>query len=378
MPYQRTRRDFIQTAAASGIVLPGDSLISPCGGGTEEDAPEPKREVPLAGTSRATPRIAAIDYRTQNEVFNDPATVQLHARHAYAILGMLPSQSTAAGRQFCLQLKNANPTIKIGQYTLLSQMYDAGSTYQLLWQAINAGDGIGHDWWARAAANSPVAPGGKTKPAGYESYAAWSVNQTSYAPADPAGKRWPQKCAEGYYTLTLQGLWNVNVLDFVFNDNVWPHPHAESDASTYISCLSTSELNGVADYAFIEGLSGKSWSPATFTTMANVMMRYRSQLKSVKTTVFVNSYVDSVSDSLGRTLQKARFGLALSMLDDGYACIADQPAGATMRPYWIDELGAGVGSAIESPPTAPLANGMWMRRYQYGCVVLNPMTTAGR
>jgi len=423
MPQPGSRRHFIQAAAAAvgSVTLPRVGSAEP------------------ASQAVARPRIAAIDYRSDNATFTDPATVALHAKYAFSLIGMLPSQSSGTGRQFCVDLKAANPSIKIGQYTILSQMYDSGGTFQQLWESINSGDGQGHDWWARAALNSPVDPGGKTKPVGYEQYTAWSVNQTRFAPADANGKRWPQLCAQGYHDLTLRQLWTAGVLNFVFNDNVWWHPYPESDGnlpahalpdgrcadyrlngsnndpldaglgrswrkgyvdywaaldalmpgvkicanadndrSTYVSCLSTPELSEQADYAFIEGLSGKSWSPATFTTMDNVMLRYRSQLQHVKKTVFVNTYVDTVADTLGRTLQKARFGLGLSMLDDGYACIADQPGGATMRPFWFDELEAAVGSSIEPGPTKPLANGMWMRKYRHGCVVLNPMDNGGR
>jgi hypothetical protein len=424
---KKSRRQFIQTTAAAmgSVALP--RLAS-------------SGSVPILGPK---PKVAAIDYRSDDATFTNPDVVALHARHAYSILGMAPQKSTTTGYEFCRQVKQANPNIKIGQYTILSQAYDTTGSLAMITQAINAGDGAGHDWWARTALNSPVAPGQRTMPQGYEGYSAWSVNQTRFVPANGT-QRWPQKCAECYHTLTLKPLWDGHLLDFVFNDNVWWHPYKESDGAqptpnklpgdacadyklvgsnnsptdtelgiawrqayvdywaalgakmpgvkvcanadndpvTYVSCLSNAEFtnnpDNRPDFAFIEALSGRSWSVASFSTMANVMKRYRSQQQFVKTTVFVNSYVDTQTDTRNRTLQKARFGLALAMLDNGHACIADSPPNKPLQPYWFDEMDVRIGLPSDTNgPTGPLSNGMWMRRYANGCVVLNPVDNGG-
>ena len=47
-----------------------------------------------------------------------------------------------------------------------------------------------------------------------------------------------------------------------------------------------------------------------------------------------------------------------------------------MQPNWVDDYGAPIGDAAEAPPTAPAQNGIWMRRYTNGLVLVNPSKTA--
>ena len=47
-----------------------------------------------------------------------------------------------------------------------------------------------------------------------------------------------------------------------------------------------------------------------------------------------------------------------------------------MKPNWIDDYGAPIGDAAEAPPKAPAQNGIWMRRYTNGVVLVNPSKTA--
>ena len=62
------------------------------------------------------------------------------------------------------------------------------------------------------------------------------------------------------------------------------------------------------------------------------------------------------------------------MLEDGH--FVHTPASGTMQPSWFDEFNAPIGSAAEPPPAAPAQNGIWLRRYSNGLVLVNPSKTA--
>ncbi|HEX5682762.1 MAG TPA: hypothetical protein VFY73_01905 [Ideonella sp.] len=153
----------------------------------------------------------------------------------------------------------------------------------------------------------------------------------------------------------------------------------DSTTPTFVSCLTTKELSKKYEYGLLEALTSKNYSIDTWRgNFADTMACYRSQRAGVTKAVFVGAYLDTAVDPLTRTLQKARYGLGVSMLDDGYAVIGDTPAGADVRPYWFDELDAPIGDAIEPGPTAPWSNGMWRRNYRNGCIVVNPSCNNGR
>jgi hypothetical protein len=69
-----------------------------------------------------------------------------------------------------------------------------------------------------------------------------------------------------------------------------------------------------------------------------------------------------------------RFGLASALLEDGYYVYL--PSSGTLKSAWYDEYEAPLGDPIEAPPTAPKQNGIWMRRYSNGVVLVNPSKTA--
>ncbi len=401
---------------------------------------------------RGQPKAAAWDYR--KDTLDKDETLKLHAKYPYVVLNMTPSQSVpgAPGYNHVQKLRQLNSGLHIGQYAIMTQMYESGADWQPMLDLLNKGGTDGKGWWALAGATSPVSPGHRTKTAGSsKTYAAWEVNQTSFAKPDALGRRAPKAMADVYYQIMLRDLRSAG-MDMVFNDNVWANPGttvatgsdgvtdfpkgtvadynldgnndpsscgdrnvgvnpqfragyvefvgrikqwmpgvsliANADYDTvgipgsqpsFSSSLSTTELKGVYEYGFIEALTSRTYSVDTWRgNFADTMKVYRSQVASVTKGVFVNAYLDSTNDTLGRTLQKARYALGVTLLDDGIAAIADMPAGGTMRPYWFNELDAPLWAADELPPTAAWSNGLWRRRYRGGCVVVNPSCNAGR
>ena len=68
-----------------------------------------------------------------------------------------------------------------------------------------------------------------------------------------------------------------------------------------------------------------------------------------------------------------RYGLASALLENGYYVYL--PSSGTLKSTWFDEYDAPIGKATESPPTAAKQNGIWMRRYENGIVLVNPSKT---
>lgn len=80
----------------------------------------------------------------------------------------------------------------------------------------------------------------------------------------------------------------------------------------------------------------------------------------------------------GRTAdyQTMRWGLASSMLGDGYFCFTvDEDgtgAGLPNQPAWFDEFSVPIGASSEPAQSAPRTNGLWYRQYTRGMVISNP------
>lgn len=155
------------------------------------------------------------------------------------------------------------------------------------------------------------------------------------------------------------------------------------DDPTYAeSALTTTELVGIYDYAFLEGLSGASSSLDTYRNIfADVMRRYATAADSCTHGAMLSCYVSVASDTASWRLQKCRYITGIvAMRDNGWVCVADQVSGVQI-PYWfneIDHLYANVGSAIDAVQTAATTEGIWKRRFENGCVLLNPTANKSR
>jgi hypothetical protein len=99
------------------------------------------------------------------------------------------------------------------------------------------------------------------------------------------------------------------------------------------------------------------------------MKMYRGALQRTRTRsdVFLNTFANPTDY---RTI---RYGLASALLDNGY--FLHIPLSGMMQPNWVDDYGAPIGDAAEAPPTGPAQNGIWMRRYSNGLVLVNPSKT---
>jgi hypothetical protein len=84
--------------------------------------------------------------------------------------------------------------------------------------------------------------------------------------------------------------------------------------------------------------------------------------------VFLNTFAEPTD------YRMIRYGLASALMEDGY--FVHIPSTGTMKPNWIDDYGAPIGDASEPPPVAAAQNGIWLRRYANGLVLVNPSKTA--
>jgi hypothetical protein len=153
------------------------------------------------------------------------------------------------------------------------------------------------------------------------------------------------------------------------------------DATYGTSALATTELSGVFDYAFLEGLNGKDYSLESYRNrFADTMRRYSTSEDNVNDGVIPNTYVNSSTQSLSRQLQHARYGLAITMLRDGYHACVDQATNPS-TPFWFDEMDPDlvpIGARTGPAGGTMLASGIVMQTYENGCVLVNPVANKGK
>ena len=127
------------------------------------------------------------------------------------------------------------------------------------------------------------------------------------------------------------------------------------------------EYAGLLDGGVIEGLIGKSWSVETFAGWKEALNRYRKVMKATigRKLVIVNQW-GSPTDYQG-----ARYGIATTLLDDGYHSYTNTAKGYT-GVVWFDEYNANLGQAVSLPPTAAWKSGVWRRDFENGISLVNP------
>ncbi len=291
-------------------------------------------------------------------------------------------------------IKALNPNIKLSQYVMLGERRDAsvGSPDYALWQSINT-----NKWWLLDAS------GNRTQ--WTTAYSAYQTNVTAWAPKDSSGRTWAQVKAK-YDTDTL--LSNMKGLDYVYLDamadpavsadwkrigtnqsNTDPviisefrkgymayanelrrlNPTLKVIGNNSTKAMESAEYKGQLEGSYRECLIGKSWSLETWSTWEAMMASYRTALANTKAPKDVIFGACSTGDNPALY----RYGLASSLLDDGYFSFSTDTLYRNMP--WYDESDAPLGTPAETPPTAPSASGIWTRKYTNGLVLVNPSKT---
>jgi hypothetical protein len=357
---------------------------APCDDASPTPTPSP--------TTFGTPRVAALDYS------KDVSTARrdLLAKYKFVILSFSKTMGAAKLQEVTSGLKAKNPGITVAQYALANEARcDQSNTSEDTYAVTN--EIHKNNWWLRNAAGQRVQ--------WTTLYDACDVNFSAYAPRNAAGQTYAQYRWNHDYNAWFK---DATLVDYVFIDNFWhltrndadwkrvgvnlPKGGSEGSAimrkglASYVANirattprmkvigninhdLNFAEYEDVLDGAFIEGLVGKSWSRETWAGWDSMMSMYRGALQRTRVSgnVFFNTFASPTD------YKTIRYGLASALMENGY--FLHIPLSGTMQPNWVDDYGAQIGDAAEVPPTAPKQNGIWMRKYANGLVLVNPSKT---
>ncbi|HET9646247.1 MAG TPA: putative glycoside hydrolase [Burkholderiaceae bacterium] len=366
--------EFLRKAQELVRIIRSDSDLS---------APTPRSPVV---SLPAKPLVGVVDYSTDMS----PERQAVLAKFGLVILsGRGTGQALGA---YTAALKTLNPQIKIAHYVAHNELpciVDANSYYAPLFQeASNAG------WWLYTAAGS--------KAQWTQLYHACDLNITRWAPRNAKGQSWVQfKAAYDYVTL----LKDAPSIDYVFDDNVMYRPRMDADwkrigtdqpgsddevaaamrqgQAAYWTALralkpdlkiignadndlSFPEHAQQLDGAMQEAAIGASWSLETWAGWEAAMTMYRGQLRNSRS----KDVVFEVRAQPNQP-QMRRYGLASALLDDGYFMV-----GETYPPRWFDDYDVPIGTPVQAPPDSPAEDGIYLRRYSNGVVLVNPSKTS--
>jgi len=335
------------------------------------------------------PKTAALDYSGDSTTTR---AAQL-ARYKFVILA---GRSAVTIASFSASIHARNSSVPIAAYTVFNELdctADSSSAKYPLVQAANKAN-----WWLRHADGS--------RSQWSSLYNHCDMNLSSWATRDSSGRTWQQyKAAFDYSNLFKIAPY----VSYAFSDNTFRAPRVDADwkrigtnqlrtDSTIITAqragqaaywsalrglapnlkivgnadsdLSAPEYVGKLNGAFYEGAMGRSYSLETWSTWSAMMGRYRALLRNTASpkAAFLQVYGGATD------FRQMRYGLASALLEDGYYVYL--PSSGTLKSVWYDEYEAPLGDPSEAPPTAPKQNGIWMRRYGNGLVLVNPSKTS--
>lgn len=291
------------------------------------------------------------------------------------------------------RLKNVNPTLLVGQYTILNEWKDINEPLNVRPELSTKLDA--ENWWLRDA-------GGNRKQWTAD-YHAWDINITAWTKPDRNGNRYPEWLAKKDYETFFRP---VPEFDIWFFDNAFPRPyvktadwdgdgtddnrddpriaaahrrgnvaHWEAARLLHPTALfignsedvSSLEYSGKLQGVFMEGVIGMSWSIERWKGWDGMMERYRLTMKHTASPHIVGFNVHGKKDDY----QRMRYGLASCLMDDGYFSYTDETVGYGSVP-WFDEYTIDLGAPVDSPPFLPWQNGIYRRTYEKGIVLINP------
>lgn len=338
------------------------------------------------------PRVAAWDMSRDTS----ESRQALLARFELSVVNMpLDVQRT---RAFSDGVKRANPGHAIAQYLNFPDVRPAPATTDYAYELAHEADARG--WWLKNAAGTRVS---------WTSGYSYGLNMTTWAPANAAGQRYPQFRAQHDHAKYFA---NDNGIDYVFTANTWARPRVDADwrrvgtnqsrndlavqaamRAGYAAYwkqlrtlqpsikvmagldngndLSATEYKGIVEGAFLDGMIGKSWSLETLSGWDTMMGHYRNVMAN---TAAEKAVVFSVYGSSPTDYATMRYGLASALMHDGMYMFI--PTSGSQVPAWYDEYSAPLGKAVQAPPTVAASNGIWMRKFENGLVLVNPRDTS--
>jgi hypothetical protein len=279
-------------------------------------------------------------------------------------------------------------------------------------------------WWVRKSGTSG------RRVTWSSAFNTFNLNTTSYAPKNAAGRTCAEELAKA---LSDNCVGNINGLDYVYIDNYFyaPRPDVINGATNQSSMdyfrsgtpqlitdptLLTAFRQGMANIAaatkavsigrakspsvklfvnhdypatfpeamnktaeavLLEGLSGyKGWEAYNVGGIAKALSfmdgpkgRLIDNGDGLSGLIIPMSFLSSPTDYQGM-----RFGLGLSLLKDMTVFCPNASGGTGLE--WYDEFDQVLGDPVDPPQSAPTSSGLYVRRYQKACVVVNGSGTA--
>lgn len=326
--------------------------------------------------------------------YDDPVYQRDLAKLDIVVLGFYRGWGSRpeAMRAVVQELKRLNPSIQVGQYSVMNELRDVAGDVALediRWKVGRFG------WWLRNRDGKRVQWTSR--------HDAWEVNFTALAAPDADGKRYPQWLAERDYRAYHQG---VPEFDFWYTDNVMSRPRVSADwdgdgrdddpddprilkvwREGYVDwwsrirqqtpgkwimgnldgALYETEFRSRLEAAFLEALIGEKWSIETRHGWQAMMDRYRAVKSRLREPRIVGFGVEGDP----RDYRAFRYAFASCLLDDGYFSFSDRANGGSSVP-WFDEYDVELGQSVSPPPRKPWQNDVWRRDFERGVVLLNP------
>lgn len=372
------------------IVAGEPDTSTPADGGLEQAA-----ALTIASADRgfAKPKVAALDYTSSTSVDKQ----HLLAKFKVVVLG---GRSGANLKAFTSGIKAEadrlwNNNIKIGYYVAFNEMPCTTSASNHYHSAVQAANTAG--WWLRKADGS--------RSQWTSTYNNCDMNISQWGKRDSSGRTWAQYKARFDYNEVFR---DAPLISFAFSDNTFDKPRVDADwkrigtnqkktDATIISAqraghaaywsalkavkpgllvlgnadngLSAVEYREKLNGSMQEAAMGRNWSLETWAGWVPMMDRYKAQLRNTASPNYVFMEVRG-NPSDYKTM---RYGLASAMMADGYFMFLPSTGG--FKPAWYDEYSAPIGKPVQASPTAPKQNGIWMRKYENGLVLVNPSKT---
>lgn len=294
-------------------------------------------------------------------------------------------------------LKKANPTLLVGQYTILNEWKDESepsNARQSLSRKLDA-----ENWWLRDAKGD--------RKQWTAQYRAYDINITEWAKPDASGVRYPEWLVKKDYETFFR---TVPEFDIWYFDNAlsrspvkvadwdgdgkddsrddpriaaayrrgqvahWEAARRLHPTALFIGNsddISSSEFSGKLQGIFLEALIGASWSTEAQKGWEAMMARYRMALQHTASPHIIGFNVHGKKADY----QRMRYGLASCLLDDGYFSCTDESVVYGSVP-WFDEYDVRLGAPIDPPQEQVWSNGVYRRRFERGMVLVNPTVLA--
>lgn len=296
-------------------------------------------------------------------------------------------------RDMVRRLKEMNPKLLVGQYTILNEWKDIDEPFNARPEVSRKLDD--ENWWLHDENGKRVR--------WTDTYRAWDINMTVWSRPDRNGYRYPEWLAEkDYKTFFLP----VPEFDIWYFDNALSRPpvkeadwdgdgkddkrddpriaaayrqgnvshweaarrlHSQAIFTGNSDDVSSPEYSGKLQSVFMEAVIGKLWSTEVRKGWDGVMQRYRSAMKHTASPHIVGFNVWGRVDDF----QRMRYGLTSCLLDDGYFSYTDEKVGYGSVP-WFDEYDVDLGKPVDQPPVQPWQNGLYRRRFEHGLALVNP------